>query len=147
LPYGAIDRLNQGLALNEIRRAKVEGIVIPSAVEESSPEGSLWAAPLAVALNREIKDRGTLSQNYSNEANYLKQYHVYIMSSANRAVYVGVTDNLLRRVSEHKGKEKEGHTKSTTKRSWFTSRKQTMRLPPLNVKSNSKGGAEPRSLS
>jgi putative endonuclease len=33
------------------------------------------------------------------------------MSSANRAVYVGVTDNLLRRVSEHKGKEKEGHTK------------------------------------
>ncbi|TAK34508.1 MAG: GIY-YIG nuclease family protein [Chloroflexota bacterium] len=32
----------------------------------------------------------------------MKQYYVYILSSASRTLYVGVTNNLERRISAHK---------------------------------------------
>ena len=40
----------------------------------------------------------------------MKTYHVYIMASASRVLYVGVTGNLLRRVAEHKQKKVPGFT-------------------------------------
>jgi len=41
----------------------------------------------------------------------MKQYHVYIMASRSRTLYTGVTDDLVKRVFEHKNKLIEGFTK------------------------------------
>ena len=41
----------------------------------------------------------------------MKRYYVYIMSSKSRKLYTGVTDNLERRVYEHKSKVLPGFTK------------------------------------
>ena len=38
-------------------------------------------------------------------------YHIYIMTNGKRTLYTGVTNNLLRRVYEHKNKQTDGFTK------------------------------------
>ncbi len=40
----------------------------------------------------------------------MRTYHVYIMASASRVLYVGVTNDLLRRVMQHKEKSIPGFT-------------------------------------
>lgn len=39
-----------------------------------------------------------------------RQYHVYILASRSRAIYVGVTSDLMRRIHEHRSHAVRGHT-------------------------------------
>ena len=41
----------------------------------------------------------------------MKKYFVYILSSKNKVLYVGMTDNLSRRIFEHKQRLIDGFTK------------------------------------
>ena len=40
-----------------------------------------------------------------------KTYYVYIMTNQSRNLYVGLTNNIIRRVNEHKDGDTEGFTK------------------------------------
>ena len=47
----------------------------------------------------------------TNRGDILKDYYVYILTNKSKTLYIGVTNNLERRVFEHKHKLKDGFTK------------------------------------
>jgi putative endonuclease len=56
-----------------------------------------------------------------------RQYFVYLLTNWNhKVIYVDVTNNLIRRVYEHKKKLVEGFTKKYNVTSWYIMKKPTM---------------------
>jgi len=81
-------------------------------VSESADPLSLWrgvgAPPLFAELSRERSEESRLVRE--QDEMLMPNYFVYIMSNASRTLYVGVTNNLERRVYEHKQKLTDGFT-------------------------------------
>jgi putative endonuclease len=53
---------------------------------------------------------GRTEFRFSLIINSMKDYYVYILASKNRVLYVGVTNDILRRVAEHRSKHTPGFT-------------------------------------
>jgi len=56
-----------------------------------------------------LRRNGIIGSQVKNKSN--KSYYVYILSSNTGTLYTGVTNNLLRRMDEHKRGNLEGFTK------------------------------------
>jgi putative endonuclease len=79
-----------------------------------------WATPTSRCTNAVIlSEAKNLSApaiivarqlNRHSQEHIVKTYHVYIMVSASRVLYTGVTGDLLRRVREHKERKVPGFT-------------------------------------
>ena len=54
---------------------------------------------------------GSIQDSGMTNSCFMKQYYVYILTNkSNRVLYIGVTNNLIRRILEHKKKEIKGFT-------------------------------------
>jgi len=76
----------------------------------------------------------------------MKQYWVYIMSNKSRTLYTGVTNDLARRVLEHKRKLIPGFTKKYNLRGVFIMRSGATFEMRSVARSRSRGGCGQRKL-
>jgi predicted GIY-YIG superfamily endonuclease len=70
----------------------------------------------------------------------MKQYFVYIMTSNSGTLYTGVTNNLQRRVYQHKNKLIEGFTSKYDVNRLVYLRPSVMYEMPLPMKNGSRAG-------
>jgi putative endonuclease len=70
----------------------------------SEPEGRRISQTLRFAQSDRRKAQG------GRRVRAIKQYYVYIMASRSKTLYTGVTDDLVKRVFEHKNKLIKGFT-------------------------------------
>ena len=76
-----------------------------------------------------------------------RSYYVYILASRiGGTLYIGVTNDLVRRVGEHKLKMAEGFTKKHEVTGWSISKPSTILSTRSNVRSDSRNGREPGKL-
>jgi hypothetical protein len=74
------------------------------------------------------------------------RFYVYIVqSSSRRALYIGMTNNLHRRVFLHKTHRFEGSRITTTQTAWFIGRASTTYIRRSHAKNNSSDGTGKRS--
>ncbi len=70
--------------------------------------------PLVTISKTGLSVRGSEATEESKiwwHQNRMKEYYVYVMTNGVRTLYIGVTNDLMRRVFEHKEKVAEGFTK------------------------------------
>jgi predicted GIY-YIG superfamily endonuclease len=73
-----------------------------------------------------------------------KTYWVYILASAlGGTLYIGVTNNLVRRIYEHRMGLADGFTKNIESIGWCTSSDTMMSRWPFSGKSGSRNGTGP----
>ena len=71
-------------------------------------EVNRWSTPKGLKLNQRLFVRNDFLNCLTSMS---KTYFVYLLSNSSKMIYIGVTNDLERRIYEHKKKMKEGFTK------------------------------------
>jgi hypothetical protein len=83
---------------------------------------SFWRSPDKIGTTKNLREEGVEQWSHSIITS-VKEYYVYITSNNSGTLYTGVTNDLERRVQQHKSQTIEGFTKqySITRLLYFES--------------------------